>query len=88
MTTHKLRATQSLKIYIGAIELCISVFENTRFLFSISITLTWIFEFWVLETMVENQAKQEFFCETHVFWELSYENWVIWSKNTHIQTGP
>ena len=79
---------KSPKIYIGATELCISIFENTCFLFSISITLTQIFDFLVMVTMVENQSKQEFFCGTHVFWELSYENWVIWSKNTLIQTGP
>ena len=28
-----------------------------------------------------------FFCETHVFWELNYENWAIWSKNPLIQTS-
>ena len=53
-----------------------SILKNWKHLFlvSISITLTQIFEFWVMETRVENQAKQEFFCGTHVFWELSYGN--------------
>ena len=45
LTKQKLWTPQSSKIYVGATELCILVFENTHFLFSISITLTQIFEF-------------------------------------------
>ena len=45
LTTQKLWGLQSSKIYVGDIELCISVFENIHFLFSISITLTRIFGF-------------------------------------------
>ena len=88
MTTHNLWAPQSPYIYVGAIEFPISVFENTHLLFPVSIALTQIFEFWVMETGVENQAKHKIFYRTHMFWKLGYENWVIWSKKPLIQTGP
>ena len=67
-----------------------SILKNWKHLFlvSISITLTQIFEFWVMETSVKNQSKQKIFCGTHAFWKLSDENWVIWSKILVIQTGP
>ena len=73
---------------VVAIKNQFSIFENTQFLFPVSIALTQIFEFWVMETSVKNQSKQKIFCGTHAFWKLSDENWVIWSKILVIQIGP
>ena len=64
-----------------------SVLNFWKHPFAISITLTPIFKFWVMKTSIENQAKHKIFCGTHMFWEFSYENWVIWSKNPLIQIG-
>ena len=52
-------APQSPYIYVGAIKNQFSIFENTQLLFPDFITLTQIFEFWVMETSVKNQAKQK-----------------------------
>ena len=47
--------------------------------------------FWVLsdvmETSLKKQAKQLVFCETHEFWTMSYENWVISLSFVPIQTA-
>ena len=83
LTAHKLWTPQSPNIYSNTTEW----WKHPISCFLFPLLLTQNFEFWVMEIRVKNQVKQEFFCETHTFWEFSYENWVIWSKNTLIQMG-
>ena len=44
------------------------------FYFQFLSSLLKIFEFWVMETLLKNQAKQDFFGGTHEFWTMSYGN--------------
>ena len=69
-----------------ATETQFSGFENTQNLFPNSITQTQVFEFWVMETNVKNQAKHIFIRGTHAFWKLGDENWVISFNFLMIQT--
>ena len=39
-------------------------------MFSVSITQTQIFEFWVMKTQLKNQSKQVEFGGLHIFWVL------------------
>ena len=77
VTIHCQWVPQSHPIYHHATENWNWIFGNSLFLFSVSIILTQIFEFWVMETSLKKQAKQDFFGGTHKFWTMSYGNWVI-----------
>ena len=46
-----------------------------------------IFEFWVMETTLRNQAKHNFFCGAHEIWMMDDGNWVIWLSFHVIQTS-
>ena len=44
-------------------------------------------ENWVMETIIQNQAKQLSIYGTHLFWMMETENWVISLKTHPIQTS-
>ena len=70
VTIHCQWVPQSHPIYHHATENWNWIFGNSLFLFSVSIILTQIFEFWVMETSLKKQAKQDFFGGTHKFWTI------------------